>query len=76
MILADGGEAIADLVVSRDQAGLSGPVSSDATAWRQLAQLDGPALAQLRAAPIKVREVAWAQTTRRVALPAPASRQT
>jgi hypothetical protein len=35
-MLADGGEAIADLAVLRDQAALFGPVASDPTAWRLL----------------------------------------
>ena len=39
-MLADGGEAIADLAVLRDQSGLFGPVASDPTAWRLLSQLD------------------------------------
>ena len=34
--LADGGEAIADLAVLRNQPDLFGPVASDATAWRVL----------------------------------------
>jgi len=33
-MLADGGEAIADLAVLRDQYELFGPVASDAKAWR------------------------------------------
>src|SRR5919197_2171984 len=50
VMLAGGGEAIADLAVLRDQVGLFGPVASDATAWRVLASLDERALAELRAA--------------------------
>ncbi|GAA4474271.1 hypothetical protein GCM10023170_096430 [Phytohabitans houttuyneae] len=34
VMLADGGEAISDLAVLRDQAALFGPVASDPTAWR------------------------------------------
>ncbi|GIM83979.1 hypothetical protein Sar04_14990 [Salinispora arenicola] len=49
VILADGGEAIADLAVLRDQAGLFGPVASDPTAW-VLSGMDGAALARLRQA--------------------------
>jgi DDE family transposase len=59
--LADGGEAIADLAVLRNQAGLFGPVASDPTAWRLLARLDDPMLTELRAARARAREVAWAQ---------------
>ena len=40
-MLADGGEAIADLPVLRDQAQLFGPVASDPTGWRLLSKLDG-----------------------------------
>jgi len=45
-MLADGGEAIADLTVLRDQPDLFGPVASDATAWRVLSSLDSRALAR------------------------------
>jgi thioesterase domain-containing protein len=34
VMLADGGEAIADLAVLRDQPGVFGPVASTPTAWR------------------------------------------
>jgi hypothetical protein len=61
VMLADGGEAIADLAVLRDQAGLFGPVASDPTAWRLLSQLDAPTLAALRTARAAARAVAWAQ---------------
>lgn len=37
--LADGGEAISDLAMLRDQAALFGPVASDSTAWCLLASL-------------------------------------
>jgi hypothetical protein len=60
-MLADGGEAIADLAVLRGQSELFGPVASDPTAWRLLAGLDDTALARLRAARVQGREVAWAQ---------------
>jgi hypothetical protein len=36
VMLADGGEAISDLAVLRDQPGLFGSVASTATAWRTL----------------------------------------
>ncbi|MEV6812712.1 transposase, partial [Micromonospora sp. NPDC051296] len=62
VMLADGGEAIADLAVLRDQAELFGPVASDPTAWRLLSAVDADALAGLRAARAQAREVAWAQT--------------
>ena len=73
VLLADGGEAIADLAVLRDQAALFGPVASDPTAWRLLSQLDATMLTELRAARAHAREVAWAQhtDTGRGALPPP-----
>ena len=61
VLLADGGEAIADLAVLRQQPRLFGPVASDATAWRVLDSIDEPALARLRAARAAARELAWAQ---------------
>jgi hypothetical protein len=48
VMLADGGEAIADLAVLRDQSALFGSVASDPTAWRLLSQLDETLLAELR----------------------------
>ncbi len=61
VVLADGGEAIADLAVLRNQADLFGAVASDPTAWRLLSDLDAAALARLRAARAHARELAWAQ---------------
>jgi hypothetical protein len=61
VMLADGGEAIADLAVLRDQPELFGPVASDPTGWRVLADLDIAALDRLRAARAVARELAWAQ---------------
>lgn len=56
---ADGGEAIADPAVLRDQGEVFGPVASTPTAWRLLADADGAVLASLRAARASAREVAW-----------------
>jgi hypothetical protein len=61
VLLADGGEAIADLAVLRQQSGLFGPVASDPTAWRVLDAIDTPALARLRAARAAARELTWLQ---------------
>lgn len=61
VMLADGGEAIADLAVLRDQPELFGAVASDPTAWRVLAGVDERLLARVRAARAAAREVAWAQ---------------
>jgi hypothetical protein len=59
--LADGGEAISDVAVLRDQPELFGSVASDATAWRVLSDMDSHALQRLRAARAAAREVVWAQ---------------
>jgi hypothetical protein len=61
VMLADGGAAIADLAVLRDQAQLFGPVASDPTAWRLLSKLDSQLLQGLAAARAQARELAWAQ---------------
>ncbi len=60
-MLANGGEAIADLAVLRDQAEVFGPVASTPTAWRLLADTDETALDSLRAARSSARETAWMQ---------------
>ena len=61
VMLADGGEAISDLAVLRDQAALFGPVASDPTAWRLLSTMDDAVLGRLHTARAQAREVAWAQ---------------
>jgi hypothetical protein len=61
VLLADGGEAIADLAVLRQQPRLFGQVASDATAWRVLDSIDDAALVRVRAARASARELAWAQ---------------
>ena len=61
VMLADGGEAIADLAVLRDQAGVFGSVASTPTAWRMLADTDERTLASLRSARAQAREAAWMQ---------------
>jgi hypothetical protein len=60
-VIADGGQAIADLAVLRDQAELFGAVASDPTAWRLLSSVDDAGLARLRQARAVARELAWAQ---------------
>ncbi|MFB7669642.1 IS1380 family transposase [Kitasatospora sp. NPDC056138] len=62
VMLADGGEAIRDLAVLRDQRDVFGPVASAPTAWRVLAGIDTNNLNALRAARAAAREVAWLQT--------------
>ena len=58
-MLADGGVAIGDLAVLRDQPDLFGPVASTATAWRVLDSVDEPLLEQLKTARAVARERAW-----------------
>jgi Transposase DDE domain group 1 len=59
VMLADGGEAISDLAVLRDQPGLFGSVASTATAWRVLDSVDDAVLDRLRHARASARERAW-----------------
>ncbi|MBV6703426.1 IS1380 family transposase [Kitasatospora aureofaciens] len=61
VMLADGGEAIADLALLRDQPEVFGSVASTPTAWRLLAGIDPAALAAVRAARATAREIAWLQ---------------
>jgi hypothetical protein len=61
VMLADGGEAISDLAVLRDQTDLFGPVATDPTAWRLLSDMDSAVLGRLRDARARARELAWAQ---------------
>jgi hypothetical protein len=61
VMLADGGEAIADLAVLRNQPDLFGRVASDPTAWRVLDGIDDDALKRVRTARAQAREIAWAQ---------------
>ena len=62
VLLADGGEAISDLAVLRDQDALFGAVASDPTAWRVLKSVAdrGPVgLLALQEARAMARERAW-----------------
>jgi len=59
VMLADGGEAISDLAVLRDQPELFGAVASTATAWRVLDGIDEAVLGRLRQARAVARERAW-----------------
>lgn len=60
VMIADGGEAISDLAVLRDQPALFGEVASNPTAWRALEAVDDTALARIRAARAQARAAAWA----------------
>jgi hypothetical protein len=70
VMVADGGDCLADLSVLRDQPTLFGDVPSDATAWRALAALDGARLAAVREARAHARARVWqlAAPPRRVIL--------
>jgi len=59
VMIADGGEAIADLAVLRNQPGLFGQVASPATCWRVLDSVDVDTLADLKQARATARERAW-----------------
>ena len=61
VMLADGGDCLADLRAVRDQQVLFGPVASDATAFRVLDAIarDPGLLDALRAARARAREKAW-----------------
>lgn len=62
-MLADGGEAITDLAVLRDQHEVFGPVASTPTAWRLLDAVDELIPDRLRLARAPAREVAWLQAS-------------
>jgi hypothetical protein len=61
VMLADGGDCLADLRAVRDQQPLFGPVASDATAFRVIDRIaaDPGLLDALRAARARARENAW-----------------
>ncbi|MFV0131741.1 IS1380 family transposase [Streptomyces sp. HMX87] len=65
VMLADGGETITDLAVLRAEAEVFGSVASTPTAWRMFADVDERALASLRSARARAREVAWLQAAER-----------
>ena len=65
VMIADGGDCLADLSALRDQPTLFGDVPSDATAWRALAVLDPQRVAAVRWA----RATARAQVWQRAGLP-------
>jgi hypothetical protein len=59
VMLADGGECLADLGAQRDQPDLFGNVASDSTAFRVIDSVDEECLARLRAAVALARARAW-----------------
>ncbi len=61
VMLADGGEAIADIDVLRHQAGVLGPVASPPTVWRTLKAVTPGRLKKMATARARVRRHVWAQ---------------
>jgi hypothetical protein len=61
VMLADGGEAIADIDVLRHQSGVLGPVASPPTVWRTLKQVTPGRLKKIATARARVRRHVWAQ---------------
>ena len=59
VMLADGGDCLADLGAMRDQLDLFGNVASDSTAFRVIDKIDEQALGRLRAAVALARARAW-----------------
>jgi hypothetical protein len=60
VMIADGGDAISDLAVLRDQPDLFGRVASTPTAWRVLEAVDAAALERIAAARAAARAEVWA----------------
>lgn len=64
VMLADGGDCLADLGALRDQSEVFGRVASDATAWRVIDTLDEDHLEAVRVARRAARSRAWAAGAR------------
>ncbi|MQA76570.1 MAG: IS1380 family transposase [Solirubrobacterales bacterium] len=64
VMLADGGDCLADLGALREQVDLLGAVASDSTAWRVIDSIDAERLESIRAARASARRRAWAQGAR------------
>jgi len=60
VMIADGGDAISDLAVLRDQPDLFGEVASAPTAWRTLEAIDADALERIASARAAARAKVWA----------------
>lgn len=60
VMIADGGDAISDLAVLRDQPDLFGNVASTPTAWRTLEAIDADGLARIAVARAAARKKVWA----------------
>jgi hypothetical protein len=76
VMLADGGEAIADIDGLRHQVGVLGPVASAPTVWRTLDEVTPGRLKKIESARARVRRHVWAQIVeRRGAIPAKQGRR-
>lgn len=60
VMIADGGDAISDLAVLRDQPDLFGAVASTPTAWRTLEAIDADGLGRIALARAAARKKVWA----------------
>lgn len=60
VMLADGGEAIADIDVLRHQGGVLGPVASPPTVWRALDEVTPGRLKKISVARARARRRVWA----------------
>ncbi len=70
VLLADGGEAIADIDVLRHQGQVLGPVASAPTVWRALHELTPARMKRVEKARATARRHVWAQLAGRGGLPA------
>lgn len=61
VMLADGGEAIADIDVLRHQGSVLGPVASPPTVWRTLDEVTPVRVKKIAAARARVRRHVWSQ---------------
>lgn len=61
VMLADGGEAIADIDVLRHQSGVLGPVASPPTVWRTLDEVTPGRLKKIQKARARVRRHVWSE---------------
>ena len=59
VMLADGGEAIADIDVLRHQGGVLGPVASPPTVWRTLDEVTPARVTKIATAQARVRRRVW-----------------
>lgn len=70
VLLADGGEAIADIDVLRHQGQVLGPVASAPTVWRALDELTPAAMKRIEKARARVRRHVWSRLAAAGGVPA------